>query len=170
VTEAGPEILHCANHPDRETVLRCNRCEKPICTQCAIQTPVGKRCPECVRSQQAKYYSGERYDILIGAAVAMVMGAVLGALAYLFLGLAGFFSFLLAFFVGSAAGGAVAEVIRRALRRRRARGMKIAATVAFIAGVLIAGLFLAGFPGMFLRLPVMLFAALAGSTLYARLI
>ncbi len=170
MTEAGPEILHCANHPDRETVLRCNRCEKPICTQCAIQTPVGKRCPECVRSQQAKYYSGERYDILIGAAVAMVMGAVLGALAYLFLGLAGFFSFLLAFFVGSAAGGAVAEVIRRALRRRRARGMKIAATVAFIAGVLIAGLFLAGFPGMFLRLPVMLFAALAGSTLYARLI
>ena len=129
MTEAGPEILHCANHPDRETVLRCNRCEKPICTQCAIQTPVGKRCPECVRSQQAKYYSGERYDILIGAAVAMVMGAVLGALAYLFLGLAGFFSFLLAFFVGSAAGGAVAEVIRRALRRRRARGMKIAAKI-----------------------------------------
>lgn len=170
MTEAGPEILHCANHPDRETVLRCNRCEKPICTQCAIQTPVGKRCPECVRSQQAKYYNGERYDILIGAAVAMVMGAVLGALAYLFLGLAGFFSFLIAFFVGSAAGGAVAEVIRRALRRRRAHGMKVAATVAFIAGVLIAGLFLAGFPGMFLRLPVMLFAALAGSTLYARLI
>lgn len=170
MTEAGPEILHCANHPDRETVLRCNRCNKPICTQCAIQTPVGKRCPECVRSQQAKYYNAEGYDLYIGAAVALIMGAGLGALAYLFLGLVGFFSFLLAFFVGSAAGGAVAEVIRRALRRRRARGMKVAATIAFVAGVLIAGLFLAGFPAMFLRLPVMLFAALAASTLYARLI
>lgn len=170
MTVTGPEILHCANHPDRETVLRCNRCEKPICTQCAIQTPVGKRCPECVRSQQAKYYNAESYDIPVGVVVAAVLGVGLGALAYLFLGLAGFFSFLIAFFVGSAAGGAVAEVIRRVLRKRRARGMKAAATIAFVAGVLIAGFVLAGFPGLFLRLPVLLFAALAGSTLYARLL
>ncbi len=43
------DIPTCANHPERETGLRCNRCGKPICSQCAVQTPVGYRCRECVR-------------------------------------------------------------------------------------------------------------------------
>jgi hypothetical protein len=48
--------------------------------------------------------------------------------------------------------------------------MKIAAVVAFVVGLLIVGVFLAGIPGAFIRLPVLLFAALAASTLYARVL
>ncbi|MQC24840.1 MAG: hypothetical protein DWG81_02705, partial [Chloroflexi bacterium] len=29
----------CANHPDRPTALRCNKCAKPICPGCALHTP-----------------------------------------------------------------------------------------------------------------------------------
>jgi hypothetical protein len=29
------------------TGLRCSRCGKPICPQCAVRTPVGLRCPDC---------------------------------------------------------------------------------------------------------------------------
>ena len=31
---ADPRLApsYCYNHPDRETMLRCNRCERPICT------------------------------------------------------------------------------------------------------------------------------------------
>ena len=47
----------CANHPNRETMLRCNKCEKPICLQCAVLTEVGYRCKECVRGQQALYFN-----------------------------------------------------------------------------------------------------------------
>ena len=47
--------LVCANHPHRETTLRRNRCEKPICAQCALLTINGYRCGECVRGQQAQF-------------------------------------------------------------------------------------------------------------------
>jgi hypothetical protein len=170
MTQPTASPLYCANHPDRETLLRCNRCEKPICYQCAVQTPVGYRCRECVRSQQAKYYNGERYDVPLGVLIAAVLGVAFGVLAYLFLGRLVFFGFIIAFIAGPAAGGAVAEVIRRALRRRRAQGMKVAATVAFAAGLLAVGFVLIGFPGMFLQLSVMLFGALAATTLYARIL
>ncbi len=165
-----PQPLYCANHPTRETMLRCNRCEKPICVQCAVLTEVGYRCKECVRGQQKVFYNGGRGDLLIGGAVALILGAVLGAVAYALLGIFGFFSLIIAFLAGPAAGGLVAEAIRRVLRRRRARGMKGLAAALFILGVLVVGLVLVGFPGLFVRWDVLLAAALAASTLYARLL
>src|SRR6184192_819409 len=39
--------LRCARHPGVETVLRCGRCETPICPRCLVATPVGARCPTC---------------------------------------------------------------------------------------------------------------------------
>ena len=43
---AGPGT--CYRHPDRETYIRCTRCERPICTECMRSAPVGFQCPECV--------------------------------------------------------------------------------------------------------------------------
>jgi len=37
----------CSYHPNVTTGLRCSRCGKPICPQCAVRTPVGLRCPDC---------------------------------------------------------------------------------------------------------------------------
>ena len=162
--------LRCANHPDRETMLRCNRCDKPICYQCAVRTPVGYRCKECVRTQQNVYYNGGTGDLLIGGVIALVLGGILGGLAYAFLGLIGFFSFIVAFFAGPAAGGAVAEVIRRSVKKRRTRGMKWLAAVLFVLGVFAAGILLQGFPRMFVRWDVLLFTGLGASTIYARLL
>ena len=166
--------LYCANHPDRETMLRCNRCEKPICYQCAILTPVGYRCKECVRQQQNVYYNAERFDLPIAAVIGFVLGTGVGALAYAFLNLIGWFSFLIAFFAGPAAGGLIAEAIRQGVRRRRARGMKWVAAGACLAGIVLGGLLLVGLLGLYrgglLRLDVLLFAALATSAVYARLL
>jgi MFS family permease len=178
--------LYCATHPARETLLRCNRCENPICYQCAVLTEVGYRCKDCVAGQRAKYYNAGRLDLWLGAGIAVALGAVLGALAYAFLGLFGWFSFLGAIFVGPAAGGAIAEAIRRALRRRRARGMKLAAAIGCVIGVLLGGWLLFFMPGLLagasvgpalafaprllFRLDVLLLTGLAASTLYARLL
>lgn len=41
----------CYRHPDRHTLLRCSRCERPICAACSIDASVGQRCPECVRQE-----------------------------------------------------------------------------------------------------------------------
>jgi len=43
------EVLTCYRHPDRETGVRCQRCERPICPACMVPAPVGVQCVECVR-------------------------------------------------------------------------------------------------------------------------
>jgi len=108
-------VLYCANHPSVQTVLRCNRCGKPICTRCAIQTPVGYRCRECVGQQQAVFYTGGSLDYIIGGMIALVLSGITSFLMTL-LG-AWFFALIL----GPTIGIAIAEAVRFAVRRRRSR-------------------------------------------------
>jgi membrane associated rhomboid family serine protease len=41
----------CYRHPDRPTGLRCSRCDRPICGECANPAPVGQLCPDDARSR-----------------------------------------------------------------------------------------------------------------------
>jgi membrane associated rhomboid family serine protease len=41
----------CPRHPDRESYVRCQRCERPVCPQCQRPAAVGIQCVDCVRQQ-----------------------------------------------------------------------------------------------------------------------
>jgi membrane associated rhomboid family serine protease len=41
----------CYRHPGRETAVSCSSCGRPICPDCMTPTPVGMRCPECMRER-----------------------------------------------------------------------------------------------------------------------
>jgi tetratricopeptide (TPR) repeat protein len=81
------EPLHCYWHPERETMLRCTRCGRPICPACARPHPVGWRCKECARELRSPLYKvrpaelarGLVLGIAVSAGLAVVVG-VAGAL------------------------------------------------------------------------------------------
>jgi tetratricopeptide (TPR) repeat protein len=123
-------VLYCANHPTVETMLRCNRCGKPICTRCAVQTPVGYRCRECVGKQQAVFYTGGALDYVIAGAISVVLG---GIASYLMTLVGAWFIALL---LGPAAGIGIAELVRLAVQRRRSKYLWIVVGAGIVVGAL----------------------------------
>jgi len=157
-------VLYCANHPNVQTLLRCNRCGKPICTRCAVRTPVGYRCKECVGQQRAVYYTGGTSDYVIGGLIAAVLGGLTGLVIAL-LGGAWFFGLIL----GPTIGIAIAEAVRWAVRRRRSQRLWLVVGVGILVGCIPALiLFLLTF-SMWSLLSMVLFLFLAVGAATARL-
>ncbi|MBN1681768.1 MAG: hypothetical protein JW966_15925 [Anaerolineae bacterium] len=146
-------VLYCTVHPHVETMLRCNKCGRPMCTRCAVKTPVGYRCRECVREQQNKFFNAQILDYMIAAAVAVVISFV----AALILARLWFF---FAFFAAPVAGGLIGRVILQLTGKRRGR----------YTGVLVgAGVVLGALPFLLLNpLSVGIFLFLATSTAVAQ--
>lgn len=107
-------VVYCMVHPTVETTLRCNKCGRPMCTKCAVQTPVGYRCKQCVRGQQDVFYKATNKDYLIAGAVSLGLGLVAGLIVPR-LGL--FFSLILS----AAVGSIIAQAVLRLTGRRRGR-------------------------------------------------
>ncbi len=55
-----PPVTTCYRHPDRETGLRCSRCGRPICGECAVPAAVGQFCPDDARERTKVRRAGER--------------------------------------------------------------------------------------------------------------
>jgi MFS family permease len=127
------EIHYCVNHPKRETVLRCNRCEQYICTACAVRTPTGYRCKTCVQEQQKVFNTAGIRDYLIVFFLGGFL-SFLGGLGTLLITsiIWGFFMFFLA----PAAGVFIGNVLRSIIRGRHARALNWTLVAAMILGAL----------------------------------
>jgi hypothetical protein len=131
VTESQTEeTLYCTVHPTVATHLRCNRCGRPMCTRCAVKTPVGYRCRECVRSQQDKFFDARALDYLIAGAVSLVL-SFFAALVVARLGW-----FLFAFFLSPAAGGLIGRAVWWLTGKRRGRYMAMVVGANVVLGAL----------------------------------
>jgi hypothetical protein len=129
-TAAG-RSLHCINHPNRETNLRCNRCGAPVCINCTVRTPVGFRCKECVQAQQTSFYNAQWYDYPVAALVSLVLSVPAAVLS----SIAGYWG---AIILSPIAGGLIGGVVHWAIGRRRGRWIWLLVGVCVVAGALAA--------------------------------
>ena len=112
MTDSPATKQYCYVHPQRETMLHCNHCDRPICIECAVLTPTGYRCKECVRSQQKVYETARSLDYILAGVLALILGYFGSYVAIL-----GFFTIFLA----PVAGIIIAEAVRYATHRRRSK-------------------------------------------------
>ena len=137
MTETTTEstTLYCYVHPNRETALRCNNCGRPICVSCAVRTPTGYRCKECVRARQKTFDTSEWYDYILGFTVAAVLSALAAFLVTLIGGI-GFFGWILIFLGAPTVAVMIAEGVRAVTRRRRSRPLFMTVAAGVIVGAL----------------------------------
>lgn len=124
--------MYCYVHPQRETYLRCNKCERPICTSCAVLTPTGYRCKECISGQQKIFNTAHWWDYPL----AVTISGVLSFLGSMLTSFTGFFTIFLA----PLAGIVIAEAVRRALQKRRSKWLPSVTAGAALVGALISPL------------------------------
>ncbi|MCY3946032.1 MAG: hypothetical protein OXF44_07085 [Anaerolineaceae bacterium] len=150
------EATFCARHPERETGLRCNRCDRYMCPACAVQTPVGYRCRECVREQEDRFFSGTSGDYVLVFATSAV-GAGLAQL------LAGLLPTIFLILLAIPLGGAIGTLALQLSGRRRGRWSGSVAVAGVVVGSLLFALTLGG-----LGIRTLLFTAILAVTVYGR--
>ena len=157
------EHTYCAVHPDRETALQCNKCGRYMCVQCAVPTPVGYRCKECVRGIEDKFFNASPADPAIVFAVCAVLSGI-GAF------IAAQVGFLLLVLIAAApVGGFVSEVALRAIGRRRGRNVPVAGGVGAALGGLAPLLYIMLMTGRFIpNISILLFAGIVTAAVYSR--
>lgn len=103
--------LFCYRHADRETYVRCGRCDRPICPRCAMQGPVGFRCRDCGKPVYDPLTSFRPEQLVLGSLVSLgasTLGGVIGLQI-------GFF----VIFVGFLAGGLISDLVMRVTGYKR---------------------------------------------------
>jgi hypothetical protein len=169
MTETTTETLYCYVHPTRETALRCNNCNRPICAACAVRTPIGYRCRECVKGQQKAFDTSEWYDYITGFITAVLLSAVASFLVTLVGGI-GFFGWFLIAALAPTAGVAIAESVRLVTRKRRARPLFITVAIGVVIGALPILLFQLVFAGnLFGLLFQVIYLVIVVPVVYSRL-
>lgn len=128
---AEPQALFCYRHPDRETWVRCGRCDQPICMSCAMQGPVGMRCKSCGKPKRDPLTMMTPQQLGLGALVAVGAGTVGG-----FIGIQ--MGFFFALCLGPFAGGFISEAVQRVTGYKRGARMKALVLGGILVGVLIA--------------------------------
>jgi MFS family permease len=170
--------VFCVNHPKTETLLRCNKCGKPVCLKCVERTPVGYRCKECLNVQRAGYYTATLADYALTAIIGAIASIIAGGIAVMLLNL-----WLIMIFYAPAAGGIIAELVRRVIQKRRGKYIPLLGCAIFVVGGLVgAGALPLLWSGLarqfdhfwlafsvFFQLGLWIFIVLGASTVAARL-
>lgn len=164
-----PVGTYCYKHPDRETSLRCKRCEQPICPSCAVRTPTGYVCRDCVRQHQKAFDTALWYDYLIGIGTTFMLSLVAGGILSFIAGFVGFFMFFIAVAVAGGVGVFISNVVLRVTGKRRSRLLFIACAAGVALGAVPLALFMLFTGSIYPLITLGIYTFVATSTVYARL-
>ena len=126
----APEAEACMNHPQRETLVHCGKCDRPICVRCMVQTPVGMRCRQCAHLRRLPQFDVDAALLARSSAG----GLAASILSWLLITYVSYLSFFAAIVVGFAVAAAMSPLAKR----RTSRPLEVAAVSVVIAGYIIA--------------------------------
>lgn len=126
--------IYCVNHPGVETSLRCKTCGKPICARCAVRTPTGYSCRECVRGQQKIFDTAGWFDYVAGFLAGGFLSSVSSVLVVLVGSIASFFAWIVIAAVAPTLGVVIAEALRFVTRKHRSKSLFVTLLAAVILG------------------------------------
>lgn len=162
--------LACYRHPNRTTSLRCYNCGKPICSSCAIKTPVGYSCPDCIREKEDIFFNATTLDYVIAPAIGLVLSLIAGYLVSRFAIGGGFFMYFILLFVGGIVGRFIGQLSKQAIGRRRGRylpqvmvAMLVLGTAVWLLPILIFN----GFASLIAFIGPGIFLFVAGGALFS---
>jgi hypothetical protein len=172
-TEEEDYELFCYRHPNRSTSLRCYNCGKPICSSCAIKTPVGYSCPDCIREKEDIFFNAKPLDYIVAPAIGLVASLVAGYLVARFALGGGIFTYIILLFVGGFVGRLIGQISKGAIERRRGRYLPQVMVAMLILGTavwllpFIFAIFAGGLNTLIFFLAPAIFLFAAGSALFS---
>ncbi len=57
---------YCSRHPKITTLIRCGRCDTPICQRCMVFGPAGNRCRACAKNRVPIRPRGVAHEVARG--------------------------------------------------------------------------------------------------------
>jgi hypothetical protein len=133
--------MFCRYHTSTETLLRCGKCDKPICGRCVIHAPVGIRCRDCARLRKLPIFevSPTYYAraIVTGSALAVLLGTAYGVFAPALFRIPYFGLVLIA-----GIGYVIGRGISAAVNRKRGNGLKVVAASLTVSSYALGSVFI----------------------------
>ena len=162
------ETTFCYIHPTRESTLRCKNCERYICTSCAIGTPTGYMCKECINQRKKKFDTAVWYDYLIGFGITFVLSLIASVLVGIAASFIGFFIFFLAAGIGGGAGVFISNITLRAINKRRSKVLFYACATGVVLGAVPVAIGMFFFGGGFAAFAVIIYVVIVTPIVYSR--
>lgn len=129
----------CQRHPQETTRLGCSHCNAPICPKCMVQTEVGIKCPDCIKSIKSHVLEIAPRQYLIVGVLALLAGVGYGLLHGFFMSMP-FQPFgipVLGLFVAFVFGQVMGRGIQRVLKQKLGRLLTLCVMLGFVAGLIV---------------------------------
>lgn len=66
----------CYRHPNNRAAVGCQRCGRPICTECMTQASIGHHCPECLAGSKQRVYTARNLPSSTGSPLLVALIAI----------------------------------------------------------------------------------------------